>query len=69
MVKFIQNLFQPASAEILAQRELEDAKRQLLAWQTAAEHADAMVVCHEARIERLTTMIASSVQPAIGSPS
>ena len=46
-------LFRPASPEVLAARELDEARRQLLAAQSAAEYADAMCAYHEARIDRL----------------
>ena len=46
-------MFRPASPEVLAARELDEARRQLLAAQSAEEYANAMCVYHEARIERL----------------
>ena len=46
-------MFRPASPEVLAARELDEARRQLLAAESAAEYANAMCVYHEARIERL----------------
>lgn len=49
----ITNLFRPASPEVLAARELDDARRQLLQAQSAVEYADAMVVYHQRRINRL----------------
>ena len=51
--EFFAGLFRPASPEVLAARELDEARRQLLAAESAAEYADAMCVYHEARIERL----------------
>lgn len=53
MIKEITEPFRKPSAEVMAQRELEDAKRQLLEAQAAQEYADAMVVYHAARIKRL----------------
>ncbi len=46
-------MFRPASPEVLAARELDEARRQLLVAESAAEYANAMCVYHEARIERL----------------
>lgn len=42
------------SAEALALRELENAKRQLLEAQSGREYAESMCKYHEARIKRLT---------------
>ena len=42
---------------MLAQRELEQARRQLLEAESAAEYAEAMSVYHRTRIERLTNML------------
>jgi len=50
-------LFYVPSAEQLALRELEEAKRKLLTAQTGREYADAMCKFHEAQIKRLTTYI------------
>lgn len=46
-------MFRPASPEVLAARELDEARRQLLVAESAAEYANAMCVYHEARIDRL----------------
>lgn len=51
--EFLAGLFRPASPEVLAARELDDARRQLLAAESAAEYADAMCAYHRSRIERL----------------
>lgn len=48
------NPFQKPSARVMAQQELEDAQRQLLAAQSAYEYARAVAAYHEARIKRLT---------------
>lgn len=42
------------SARELAQRELDEAQRELLAAQSAQEYAAALVRYHQVRIERLT---------------
>ena len=49
----IANLFRPASPEVLAARELDEARRQLLAAQSAEEYAHSMAVYHQRRIGRL----------------
>lgn len=49
--------FRKPSAEIIAQRELEDAKRALLEAQSGLEYAAAMVDYHSSRIQRLTNML------------
>lgn len=51
--EFLAGLFRPAPPEVLAARELDEARRQLLVAESAAEYANAMCVYHEARIERL----------------
>lgn len=57
MIKeFIQNFRNP-SAAILAQRELEEAQRQLLSAQSGAEYAKALVLYNSQRIERLAKYI------------
>lgn len=47
------------SAEALALKELEEAKRKLLEAQSAREYADSMCKYHEARIKRLTAYLHS----------
>ena len=51
--EFFAGLFRPASPEVLAARELDDARRQLLAAQSAEEYAHSMAVYHQRRISRL----------------
>lgn len=57
-------LWRKPSPAILAARELDDARRELLAAQSAAEYADAMVVFHQARIDRLSAVLAGKTSPA-----
>lgn len=47
------------SAEVLAQRELCEARRQLLQAQASQEYAAAMVQYHKARIARLDRFLRS----------
>lgn len=49
--------FRAPSDRMLAQRELEEAKRQLLQCQSAAEYASRLSQYHADRIERLTAYL------------
>ena len=60
--EFIAGLFRPASAQVLATRELDDARRQLLQAQSAEEYAHSMAAYHQARIERLERYLAGDVK-------
>ena len=53
MIKELIQTFRKPSAEIIAQAELEEARRQLLAAQSGAEFAAQMVTYHAKRIDRL----------------
>ena len=61
-VGYFKGLFATPSAEVLALRELEDAKRRLLEAQSAREYADSMCKYHEARIKRLTTYLHAATE-------
>ena len=50
----MRNIFSTPSAEMLALRELEDAKRRLLEAYSYREEADCRVACYAERINRLT---------------
>lgn len=54
--------FRSPSAETLALRELEEAKRKLLEAQTAREYAESMCTYHEARIKRLSAYLRKSME-------
>ncbi len=56
-MNYLKKLWQTPSAEALALRELEEAKRKLLDAQTSREYADSMVKFREAQIKRLTAYI------------
>jgi len=56
-MNYLKKLWQTPSAEMLAMRELEDAKRRLLEAQTTREYADSMCKFREAQIKRLTAYI------------
>ena len=57
MLDYIKTIYTVPSAEALALRELEEAKRKLLEAQTGREYADSMCKYHDARIKRLTNYI------------
>lgn len=59
----IKQIFEPPSAEVLAIKELEAAKRSLLEAHSAREYADSMAKYHEARIRRLNNYIYESKKP------
>jgi hypothetical protein len=54
--------FRLPSAESLALRELEEAKRKLLDAQTGREYAESMCRYHEARVKRLTAYIHNATE-------
>lgn len=56
-MNYLKKLWQTPSAEALALRELEEAKRKLLDAQTSREYAESMVKFREAQIKRLTAYI------------
>jgi len=53
----IREIFQTPSADSLALRELEQAKRSLLEAQTSQEYAKRMAEYHNDRIKRLTAYL------------
>ena len=55
MFRRLTEITRAPSADAMAQRELEDAKRSLLEAQSAVEYAVAMVDYHSKRVRRLTT--------------
>ena len=50
----MRNIFATPSAEMLALRELEEAKRRLLEAYSYREEAECRVACYSERIDRLT---------------
>ena len=56
-IEWFKNLYCTPSAEAIALRELENAKRSLLEAQSGREYAEAMCKYHEARIKRLTAYL------------
>lgn len=57
MLKDLIDTFRKPSARVIAQRELEDAKRELLQAQTAAEYATRLAQYHADRIHRLSAYV------------
>lgn len=57
---FMKSIFRTPTADELAVNELEDAKRQLLAMQTALDYSKRMVDYHQDRIKRLNAYIAKA---------
>lgn len=57
LIDYLKKIYSTPSAEALALRELEEAKRKLLDAQSGREYADSMCKYHEARIKRLTTYL------------
>jgi hypothetical protein len=62
IVDYVRTWFAVPSAETLALRELEEAKRKLLDAQSGREYADSMCKYHEARIKRLTTYLHTATE-------
>ena len=56
-INWVKNAYATPSAEALALRELEEAKRALLEAQSAREYADSMCKYREAQIKRLTAYL------------
>lgn len=57
MFKKLKQLFDAPSAEVIAIRELEEAKRGLLDAQTGREYANAMCAYYESKIKRLSNYV------------
>ena len=61
-VNYFKSIFDVPTAEMLALKELEEAKRKLLEAQTAKEYAESMCKYREAQIKRLTTYLHNSTE-------
>ena len=61
-VNWLKSVYSVPSAEVLALRELENAKRSLLEVQSTREYADSMCKYHEVRIKRLTTYLHTATE-------
>ena len=62
MMEDLKNWFTTPTAEVLAMRELDEAKRSLLETQSAREYADAMCKYHDAKIKRLTAYLSKPIE-------
>jgi hypothetical protein len=60
-VKLINPFRTPSSKELIA-RELDQARRGLLEAQTGRDYANAMVIYHETRIDRLRAQLEAMTQ-------
>lgn len=59
---YLKNMYATPSAEAIALRELEEAKRKLLDAQTGREYADSMCKFREAQIKRLTAYLHAATE-------
>lgn len=57
LINRLSNSFRLPSADLMAVRELEEAKRSLLQMQTAQDYAKRMCEYHQDRCKRLTAYI------------
>jgi len=58
LVLAAKNVFRLPSADLMAARELEEAKRELLQMQSSQDYAKRMVEYHQDRVKRLTAYVA-----------
>ena len=58
LITRLSTTFRLPSADLLAVRELEEAKRSLLQMQTSQDYAKRMCEYHQDRVKRLTAYIA-----------
>ena len=63
-INWIKTVYGTPSAETLALRELEDAKRKLLDAQSSREYSESICKYHEARIKRLTAYLHKATDEA-----
>jgi hypothetical protein len=66
MFQQLTKYFHTPSADALAQQELEEARRELLVTQSAAEYAARMVEYHTARIKRLSVYLDDAAKAGLG---
>ena len=57
IIETVKRWLSPPAALVLAARELEDAKRGLLAAQSSREYADGLVRYYESKIKRLNAYL------------
>lgn len=61
-IDWLKSVYTTPSAEQLALRELEDAKRRLLEAQSSREYATSMCSYYEAKIKRLTAYLHTATE-------
>jgi len=61
-ISYLKSFFAPPSAEMLALRELEEARRRLLEAHSYREEAECRVRCYNERIARLTDYLHTSTE-------
>jgi len=61
-VNYIKSIFDVPTAEMLALKELEEAKRKLLEAQSGKEYAESICKYREAQIKRLTAYLHTSTE-------
>ena len=59
-MNYIFTLLRVPTADVMAVRELEEAKRELLRSQTALDYTKRMVEYHQDRVKRLTAYVEKS---------
>ena len=62
VVKYFKSIFDVPTAEMMALKELEEAKRKLLEAQSGREYADSICKYREAQIKRLTAYLHTSTE-------
>ena len=62
MIEYLKSMMRTPSADVLAFRELEEAKRRLLTAQSSREYADSMCKYHEAQVKRLSAYPQSTTE-------
>jgi hypothetical protein len=63
-MKYLTKLWAIPTAEVLALKELEESKRNLLEAYTAREYAESMCKYREAQIKRLTAYLHNATEQA-----
>ena len=64
-INWVKSAYATPTAEALALRELEDAKRKLLDAQTSREYAESMCKFREAQIKRLTAYLHKATEEPV----
>ena len=62
IIDWLKDIYATPSAEAIALKELEEAKRRLLEAQSGREYADSMCKYHESRIKRLTAYLHTATE-------